>query len=163
MSTRYSAWIRIGGQVDRSKLSPLLEAIATSYGSLDWGDAPFKPTDAEELLSSRQGDWLWFCDMEARDGEFAEIEEACRRFDLSYTRHTEAGPDSEAELVDWRPGMDKPVIQIGSNVDGERVLVERDSVAKALESLEAGRVDDGIALLKDLCPRLPPIPPFQIT
>ena len=117
MSDRYCAWIRIGGRIERPKLEPLLKAIGQSYVRLDWGEPPFEPRDADELLDARQDGWLRLCDEEARHGgEFPELEETCRKLGLAYRRYCEAWCGYDAEILDWRPGMEEPLIELLSNV-----------------------------------------------
>ena len=162
MSARYATWIRIGGSIERSNVEPLLKAIPKAYVSLEWGDAPFAPGGADELLEARQSGWLWLCDQEAKYGEFPELEETCRRLALPYTRFSEGWCGSDAERLDWRPGMDKPLVRTGSNDDCERTFVDADQVRKALAELEAGRVEQTIRMLRGLCPGVPDLPPFEI-
>jgi hypothetical protein len=90
MSARYSAWIRIGGSLERSHAERLIQAIRLDYARLDWGEPAFEPQNAEELLAARREDRLRLCDEETRYGEFNAIESACRELRLSYRRHTEA-------------------------------------------------------------------------
>ena len=90
MSARYSAWIRIGGSLPRSRAEKLINAIRKDCARLDWGEKPFEPTTADELLAVRSDERLRMCDEEARYGEFDTIESACRELGLSYRRHAEA-------------------------------------------------------------------------
>ena len=140
----------------------MLKAIAKAYVSLEWGDAPFTPANADELLEARQDGWLWLCDQEAKYGEFPELEETCRRLELPYTRFSEGWCGSDAELLDWRSGMEKPLIRTGSNDDCERTFVEASNVQKALVELEAGRVERATRILRELCPEVSELPPFKI-
>ena len=50
MSSRFCASIRIGGQIRRSKVELLLKEIRAAALSLEWGDAPFLPQNADELM-----------------------------------------------------------------------------------------------------------------
>ncbi|MEE9294852.1 MAG: hypothetical protein V3W34_07830 [Phycisphaerae bacterium] len=163
MSARYSTWIRIGGRIERSDVDPLLKAITKAYVSLEWGEPPFKPTAADELLDARQQDgWLWLCDQEAKYGEFPELEETCRRLGLPYTRFAEGWCGCDPELLDWRPGMKEPLIRTGSNDDCEKTFVATDSVNEALTALEAGHVQQAVSMLRKLCPEVAELPPFEI-
>lgn len=162
MSARYSTWIRIGGRIKRPHLDAFLKAVTEAGVSLEWGDHPFEPTSADDLVDVLQGGRLWLCDVEARYGEFPELEETCRRLGLAYTRHTEGSCDCDAELLDWRPGMKKPLVRIGSNDDCEKTFVPTDSVKKVLTALEAGHVHPAISMLRKLCPEVPALPLFEI-
>jgi hypothetical protein len=162
MSARYSAWIRIGGRLERSHTERLLKAIRADYARLDWGEPPFEPTTTDELLAARSDDRLRLCDEEARYGEFNAIESACRELGLSYRRHTEAWCGEDAILVDWRPGMTEPLVRVASNEGGDEALVSEERVCEALGLLEAGQTVAGIAALQKLCPAVPEIPPFVL-
>jgi len=47
-------------------------------------------------------------DPDVPDGEFTELEKTCRACGLSYIRQTEAGPEWEAYIEWWQPGMEAP-------------------------------------------------------
>jgi hypothetical protein len=162
MSSRYSAWIRIGGTLERAKAEPLLTAIREEYVKLDWHSPLFEPTTVEELVNARQDGWLWLCDEEARYGEFDRIERVCRELGLSFRRHTEAWCGEDALLLDWRPGMAEPLVRTGSSDHSDTVLVSEDEVRKALAALEAGDAAEAIRTLKALCPPVPELPPFEV-
>lgn len=163
MSARYSAWIRIGGSLDRSQADELIKAIRADYSRLDWGEPPFEPTTAEELIAARSDERLWLCDGEARYGEFDALESACRKLGLSYRRHTEAWCGEDAVLVDWHPGMAEPLVRSASNEDGDMVLVPEAEVHKALAALNSGEVAIATAMLRKLCRVVLEIPPFVIS
>lgn len=163
MGARYSAWIRIGGSLERSQAEKLIKAIRADYARLDWGEPPFEPSTADELLAARSDDRLRLCDEEARYGEFDAIESACRELGLSYRRHTEAWCGEDAILVDWRPGMTEPLVRIASNEGGDEGLVSEERVCEALGLLEAGQTVEGIAALRKLCPAVPEVPPFVLS
>lgn len=162
MSARYSAWIRIGGSLDRSQVEELTKAIRADYARLDWGEPPLEPTTADELLAVRSDERLRLCDEEARYGEFDAIESACRKLGLSYRRHTEAWCGEDAILVDWRPGMAEPLVRTASNEGGDETLVSDERVREALGLLEAGQTAEGIAALRALCRVVPEVPPFVL-
>ncbi len=162
MSSRYAAWIRIGGTIERAKAEPLLKAVRDAWAKRDWNAEPFQPSTVDELLEAREEGWLWLYDEEARYGEFEGIESACRELGLSYCRHTEAWCGDDAILIDWRPGMEEPLVRIGSNDNSDVALVPTDAVGRALAALEAGETSEAIRILKHLCPQVPALPPFEI-
>jgi len=161
MSDRIAAHITIGGKLSRSKLPKLLKAIAEADVATNWGDAFFQPQNEEELLSVLMNGRLWLCDDESSDGHFPELEEPCRKLGLSYTRLCESRYEYDAEMVDWRPGMKKPLVRVSSNVRNEAYVSET-QVRKALVHLEAGRIGKAKRLLHSLCPEIPKLPPFEI-
>ena len=162
MSSRYAAWIRIGGTVERANAEPLLKAVREARAKRDWLAAPFEPSTVDELLEAREDGWLCLRDEEARYGEFEDIERACRELGLSFCRHTEAWCEEDALLVDWRPGMEEPLVRTGSNDNSDIALVREEPVGKALAALEAGEASEAIRILKGLCLQVPDLPPFEI-
>ena len=117
-------------------------------------------TVEQELLTALDEGQLWFCDDQALNGEFPELETACRELGLSYTRQSE-GHCQDAEVVDWRPDMEEPLVRTGSNAgDGTFVLTEE--VRKALTHLESNHIGRARELLRTLCPDIPELPPFKI-
>ena len=162
MSSRFCASIRIGGKIKRSKVKPILKAVREAAVSLEWADAPFVPQNADELLEACGGSWLSLCDERANYGEFPELEAMCRKLGLSYCRHSEASFDCDAELADWRPGMKRPLIRTGSNINSVDTYVSTEAVRKALTLLEAGHSMKALYALRQLCPVIPELPPFEI-
>ncbi len=161
MSERLCAEIRIGGRLSRGQLPEFLKAVSKARVSLEWGDACFTPTTADELLESLRDGRLWLCDDQASYGEFPELESACRALGLSYTRRSEGKYERDAEIVEWRPGMAEPLSRVGSN-HSQSAYVPVEEVAKALKHLEAGRAGKAKKILRTLCPQLPELPPFKI-
>ena len=162
MSAHYAAWVRIGGRIKRSKIEQLLKAIREASVSLEWGDAPFVPQTANELLAVRRDGHLWFCDDQARWGEFPELEAACRKLRLGYSRHTEGACDCDAERVDFRPAMREPLVRIGSNVNGDVTYVPAEAVRKTVALLEADQSEKALRALWKLCPDVSELPAFDI-
>lgn len=104
---------------------------------------------------------LWLCDDEASWGEFPELKKTFRDLGLAYTRRSDGGAAYDAEVIEWRPGMRKPLVRIGIN-HNHATFVRTSDVARALRHLEAGRVAQARALLGALCPRISPMPAFTI-
>jgi len=162
MSARFSTWIRIGGRIERSKIEPLLKAIREASVSLEWGDACFEPKDADELLEAKESEWLRLCDDQASWGEFPELEAACRKLGLGYVRHTEAALDCDAERVDFRHGMKKPLVRVGSNVNIDVTFVPSDALREVISHLEGRQTDKALRALRKLCREVPELPPFEV-
>ena len=161
MADRFCAQITIGGRLTRRRLPRFLKAIADSRGSLEWGDAPFQPASADELTAALSAGRLVLCDDQARFGEFENLEAACRRLHLAYTRHSESRYEFEAELVDWRPGMREPIVRMCCS-NSQNVLVWADFVQEALDHLKARRYRKALTVLQWLLPTIPELPPLEI-
>jgi hypothetical protein len=162
MSERFAAWIQIGGNLPRSKVKQLLKAITEAGVSLEWGDAPFTPHSAEDLLAARQDGYLELCDDEASWGQFPELEQACRKLNLAYIRCSDGSFAYDANRVDWRPGMKEPLARRSSTEHNGEPFVLASSVKEALLILEAGEPQKAISKLRSLCPDIPELPPFEI-
>lgn len=161
MPERIAAYIMVGGRLPRSQLPDLLKAIREASITLDWGEPLFEPTTAEQLLKALRDRHIWLCDETAIWGEFPDLEKACRALKLGYTRHSDAGLEWDAELVEWRPRMAKPVVSIASNCGDATFILTRE-VKKALGRLKAGQITEATKLLRRLCPSVPRLPPFTI-
>ena len=161
MSERYAASIRIGGEIKQPDLARLLDAITKASVFCHWGEPPFEPKSAEELAVAVRDGHLFLCDEQTRDGEFPELETACRELGLSYTRWSEGFCSYDAEVVEWRPCMNEPAAFVGSNA-GDATFVPADEVRKALKHLESNHIGRARELLRKLCPDIPKLPPFTI-
>jgi hypothetical protein len=162
MSSRFCASIRIGGPIRGLKIEPLLKAIREAAVSLEWGDAAFLPQNTDELMQARGEKWLFFCDEQADHGEFPELEATCRKLRLGYIRHSESSFNADAESVDWRPGMKKPLARFGSNINSRDTYIPTEGARKVLCDLQAGRTEKALRGLQKLCPDVVELPGFEI-
>ena len=161
MSNGTDFFFIIGGRLERARLPELLQAIAGSHVSLEWGDADFKPVDEEELLTGLRKGKLRLCALEARDEDIDGLEAACRKLKLGYHRSNPSSPRRDSEKVDWRPGMKRPFVR-PSNDYGYRVFVLAGHVTRVHRLVEAGRIGAAKKLLRTLCPKIPRLPAFKL-
>lgn len=194
MSDRFAAQIWIGGQVSRPKTGYCCERDAPSVlngliGEIDaagvshaWGDAfvsvsccgPLSETELLQYLDNEG--FLYFCNDQARNGEFWELEEFCRENNIPFRRISNHYCEYDGEEVIFVPGHDEITRIVGANC---KPLVDGDQVRKALEELdranwESGPIEYGflgvpevrfrnaMESLKRLCPDIPTIPKFEI-
>jgi hypothetical protein len=77
MSEPISVCLAIGGRLPKRLVARLCRAIIADGVALDWGDAPFRPQTAQELLEScreeKGASVFWVCDDQASWG-------GCRRW-----------------------------------------------------------------------------------
>ena len=93
MSDRMAAEIWIGGKIPMSLVPALCAAISDEGVSLEWGDAPFRPSTADDFRQAPKKDdhavrLLWLCDEEAGGGVFEELEAFLREHEIAYTRQS---------------------------------------------------------------------------
>ncbi len=162
MSERYCTFIEIGGRIHRSQLEPLLTAIREDGVRTDWGEPDFEPQAADELLEGQKDGRLRLCDEEARYGEFPQVEQACRELGLAYCRHCEGTYGNDAWVAAWWPGLAEPVGHRSSNEHPGDIVIPASEVKEAITMLESGHIQPGIDLLKQACPDLPDLPPFEV-
>jgi hypothetical protein len=140
----------------------LLKAIAQAGVSAEWGDAPFLPRSADDLSEAAGKSWLFLCDEQASYGELPELEAVCRKLGLSYSRHSEASFDADAELADWRPGMKKALVRHGSNLNSVDTFVSTESFRHVIELLEAGHAGKALRALRKFCFSVPELPALEL-
>lgn len=162
MSERYATWIEIGGNIDSADLGDFIQAICKSCVRLNWGEPYFSPKSDSDITESQDGKWLQFCDDEAKNGEFTELESICRSLNLSYRRYTEASYGSDAEVVNWRIGMENPIRQITSSNHSD-ILVPQSIIIEALALIAIRQIKCARELLRQFCPYIDPLPAFKLT
>jgi hypothetical protein len=126
MSQRMAAEIWIGGKVAASLVPDLCGAIAHEGVSLEWGDAPFRPTTPEDLHKAlRENDrgvpLLWLCDNQASWGQFDTLEAFLQEHGIPYTRRSEGAGQYDPELVEFRPRHEP--VSLSTNTAGEPVVL----------------------------------------
>jgi hypothetical protein len=179
MSERMSAEIWIGGKIPASLVPKLCAAISAEGVSLDWGDAQFNPSSADDLHNALRKNatgvaLLWLCDHASRWGEFSDLEMLLQQHEIPYTRRCEGNDAYDPETVEYRPGH--KAIAYPANTSGEpvvevsKLLPVSKALAVAVESTNGKSAADRWALVKkayetlraELPPDLPPLRPFQI-
>lgn len=147
MSDHFAASITIGGPIPQRLVEPLCQAIAQERLSLEWGDAPFKPASAQDLLDActniHAADVLQLCDEHAPWGEFVDLEKFLIAQGIAFDRSHEAKFDVNARLSQFRAGG--KLISFNTSVEGHVVVPLRDAlclrndVRKACELLAKKR------------------------
>jgi len=179
MSDRMAAEIWIGGKVPVSLVPALCAAISDEGVSREWGDAPFRPSTAEDLGQSLREDdhgvrLLWLCDEEAGGGVFEELERFLREHGIAYTRQSTGRYEFDPEVVHFRPGH--PLAPQATNAAGEPVVLASeltpvaDLLAAALDSSRSDSAADSWSMVRtarqllqeQLPPGLPPLEAFGI-
>ena len=113
----------------------------------------------EDFLDE-DGEPLCYENSEASYGQFDELEAACRKWGVPYTRYSEATPGDGAVMVYWHPGMTKPVEQCIDDVGIPCVDIRK--AKAALKALQKGKTDLAVKFLEYLCQEPPEPPPFKI-
>lgn len=107
MADYSAAQITLGGTLPRRLVPRLCKVICETGLAPEWGDAPLRPTSAEELLAARQSrggeQVLWLCDDQARYGEFEDLEAFLIKHQIPFDRHSEGRHDDCPALVTYRP------------------------------------------------------------
>jgi hypothetical protein len=107
MSDYRAAQIIIGGCLSRALVPGLCTAIRLQQVALDWGDEPFLPQSAEELLAARRtidGEHvLRLLDAEARHGRLEPLEAFLRKRRIPFDLQIEAGFNGGESLTVYRP------------------------------------------------------------
>jgi len=174
-----AAEIWIGGKVPMSLVPSLSAAIGDEGASLEWGDAPFRPSTADDFRQALREDdrgvyLLWLCDDQAGGGVFEKLEAFLREHEIAYTRQSTGHYEFDPETVHFRPGH--PLASHATNAVGQPVVpaLELTSVADLLSAaLDPSRSDlaaDSWSLVRtarqllqeQLPPALPPLETFEI-
>ena len=176
MSEQMSAEIWIGGKISARLVLKLCETIAQQCVICDWGDGSFHPHTADELLAvcrenAKGVRLLWFCDDQARWGEFEVLEAFLQRHKIAYTRRSDGKWEYEPTLVEYRPP--RSLFVFTTNNAGE-VVVPASKLADALSQIPS-RISPATSassaravaavlrgLHKTLPPQVPPLEPFEI-
>jgi hypothetical protein len=176
MADRIAAEIWIGGKLRRS----LLEEFPISGLSLDWDNNRLTSTAEADILAARdEAGRLHFADVEAAWGEFEELESFLREHKLSFRRRSEGKYEFTPELVEFRPDLkgkrNRDVYAITSPEGAPMVFAsEVEEITTRMARLAGDRKRSAALrlqawerllhkLTRILPPKLPPLPPFEIT
>lgn len=172
MADRLAAEIFIGGPVPMRLVPQLCSLIAAEGVALDWGDAPFQPQTAKELVAARRRHQgtpvLALCDDQARSGCFENLEAFLASQAIPFDRFHEAKYEFDAEWVSYRPGgaprvvitdADRhPIVRAKVVTQVERRIT---AIVRALERSNTNRaLGTARSLARFLAGALPPIIPL---
>ncbi len=179
MSEPIPACLAIGGRLPKRLVARLCRAIIADGVALEWGDAPFRPQTAQELLESCREEKgvrvLWVCDEQANWGRLPALEAfLTERAKLSFDLRSEGKAEFDADVVTFRPGQ-KPT-RIVTTANGEPVIAAHLLVPVIKELAGAIRVgrscssrawrergERALARLQALTPPpITPLAPFEI-
>ncbi|HEY3963619.1 MAG TPA: hypothetical protein VGM05_03615 [Planctomycetaceae bacterium] len=177
MSDRMAAEIWIGGRIPKRLVPQLCGTICTEGISLDWDESLFAPNNAADLLEGCGDEGgtrlLHLCNVEACWGEFGELEEFLVRRKISFRRRSEAKYEHDAQIVEFRPGIEpvryptdssgKPYVPLADLIHAATQLdraVESAGGKSATQLLS--RLRDVRRLVKNSLPIVvPPLEPFE--
>lgn len=194
MADQIAGQIWIGGQVSRrlkvakgscfTVLEGLIGEINSANVSHAWGDANADIEDdaglLKYLIEDGLGDgWLYFCDDEARNGEFEELEAYCRKNGIPFRRVSDSCAEYDAEEMLFIPpgwntssGCDLTwIVSASCNpvVDGEKVREALELFKTAIQRTGGPILNHGsipfqsaMGILRELCPEIPDLPKFEI-
>lgn len=158
MGERMPAVILIGGRVP-GVLVPQLCAVITAAGaSIDWGDACFRPSTAQDLLDNRaehdEALVLQLCDDQASWGEFKDLEAFLVQHGIAFDRISEGRWEFDPEWVSFRPGSTLEVHPINSQREPQVYLRSvwdlREQFALVRTAAEQGQHEAVLGRLQDL-------------
>ncbi len=176
MADRMATEIWIGGPIPESLVEEFCGVLRTESLSLDYGEAPFEPQDAKELLEGAAGNagLLRLCHDEVAYGEFSDLESWLQEHDIPYTRKSDGKYEHDPVVVEFRPesGLhtctaDKGLEPVVS-VKPLRKVVRRLQAAMAVPAKKKPKkarkqVKRALKLLtRHMPPELPPLPPLEI-
>ena len=171
-----AAEIWIGGKLPRS----LLEEFPISDLCVDWDNTRLVSSAEADILAARDSDGLLhFAEVEAAWGEFQDLEEWLREHIIPFRRRSEGKYEYSPCIVEFRPDLkgkrNRDVYAITSPEGAPLVSVSKVEAITTCMAKLAGdrrrsatrRLQAWEKLLRKLTiilpPKLPPLPPFEIT
>jgi hypothetical protein len=118
MSERMAAQIEIGGDVPADLVPNLIGEIKAEGLQVGWNETPFNAKNAKELLAlarkNGKRSTLLLANHEVAWGSFDLLEAFLVKHCLAFDRRSEGKFGFDAELVQYRPGMKKPLVRMTS-------------------------------------------------
>jgi hypothetical protein len=165
MADRMSVELEIGGLIPRRLVDDLIAAIRSEELRLYCDEGPFRAATADELLKLSRRDGtpgtLHLQEHEVAWGHLEDLEEFLVKNGIAFDRWTEAKYEYDAEVVQFRRGMRRPV-WIATLQNKEPVIAVR--ALKPIEkALARGQADRALKALKRAVGRVvPPLEPLRI-
>jgi hypothetical protein len=178
MSDYIAAEITIGGKVKPSLVRSLCRAISSQRVALDWGESPFQPETAQDLLAALTDvngiKLLKLCDDQARWGQFEELEWFLEKHHIAFRRHSDGRYEYDSDLVEYRPGLGRvyslaskagePLVSLSLARQAITALSEVQKLLRQKQAAQATQtIRSSLRLLRSqLSHEIPPLKPFTI-
>jgi hypothetical protein len=150
MSEPIPAEISIGGKIREDQVPGLCQVIAEEGVSLEWGDACFTPSMAEDLLAACQEHdgvrVLWLCDDQANYGMFKVLEAFLEREQIAFRHKSDAKYEYDAEIIEYRPKLGE--VSYSSDNTGQPLIPLKTLTSIAAAVDEATNTADGQTALE---------------
>jgi len=154
MSDRFPGSIQIGGTIRRVHLPYLVGCLSDDGASQEYGDKAIDSDCSEtELMEYLKEGVLEFCNDQAHNGEFERTEDFCVEHDIAFHRWSDHCCEYDAEIADFRPGMNSCVVRYSDSNANEIVCGK--TVRQAMTVLKLGEVDEALQILAAACPAGP--------
>ena len=162
MTEPIPAEIQIGGPIPRSLVPDLLTRIANEGIGWDYGgriDAT-TPEELLEELAQYDSTTLDVGSGEANYGLFPDLEAFLVEHGIAFDRCTEAKYGYDGELVQFRPGMESPKVNLARQ-SGDRTFTAGD-LRPIQKLLERGKAVQAKVRLDQLLDGIPDLAPLRI-
>lgn len=179
MSEPMPAQIWIGSRLPAAMVACLCAAICRQGLSTDWGDGPFRPETAEDLLDACKpqqsgATLLWLCDDQAHWGQFPSLERFLEEHEIPYSRLSSGRDEYDPQRVEFRPTIGR--VELDTNSGGQPVVLAsrlaevRSDLGQAINAIRTGVPETAVRILetcrqllsRTLPPQIPPLEPFEI-
>jgi hypothetical protein len=162
---RFATELFIGGQIKRSSLPELIQAINSAQVTKSFHSCePIVLRNESDLFENLLGNWLFVCYADQKSGEFKEIEEVLFKYRIPFTRVHYPRASCNGQRAEYR-GHNREVRFLDTDVDG-RQIVYSDQVREILRYLNDPDPAKAIALSKraidTIAPDISPLPEFAI-
>lgn len=153
MPTCISANIEIGGPIRKTLLAKLVEAAGEQGVLFNTTDELLTVKDLEAAIAAGKSINLY--DSQASWGKFDDLQEFCRTRGLTFKRTCDATDEYDGEMEFWRPGMQKPLLQLTDSDNIPTITVEGLRKAEAAGKTLA-------EVIADLSAADQPVPPLSL-
>lgn len=153
MADWFSCEVEIGGELTLKQIEKIAEICDQSGGGLDWDESA---PEIDEIIEAIEEDGeLYIRDGQARNGEMEELTTYLKAEKIPFIERQDGKHEYNAEL-NWFDG--EKMHSFDSNQSGDQ-LVQASSIKEALEMIDTGKAEEGIALLRTFViePKLPPV------
>lgn len=142
MADYFPCKIEIGGKLNPSQVEKIVEICRNSGGRLGWGESA--PTVEEIIQAIEVDEELIISDDQARYGQMEDLESYLTEEKIPFIEQSDGRYEFDA-MKTWFDG--KETFSFPSN-QSEDQLVESDVVKKAIDSIENGKMDEALNILR---------------
>jgi hypothetical protein len=155
MSERFATNVEIGGDIPRSLIASLAEAIESAGLGLEWGDTSSTKDLRKALLGCDGKSTLHVKATELAGGDIDPLDKYCVSHGIAFTKRVDGKCEYNGVIHWWHPGLSGIQEWHDTDKQANLVMLQRETLEEALQ--KGKTLEQVTQRLREIAPQVPNI------